>query len=100
MPSLKVVPHLVQILRTLTTTGYSSDHSIAGVSDPFLQVGSLFPTVSLSIRENWVRVGCILGKGEASIASGKGRGGHLTLPNSLWDSICLVQKPGIDPKIA
>ncbi|XP_049624385.1 LOW QUALITY PROTEIN: AP-1 complex subunit gamma-like 2 [Suncus etruscus] len=34
----KVVPHLVQILRTLTTTGYSSEHSIAGVSDPFLQV--------------------------------------------------------------
>ncbi|XP_004609518.2 AP-1 complex subunit gamma-like 2 isoform X6 [Sorex araneus] len=34
----KVVPHLVQILRTLSTTGFSSEHSIAGVSDPFLQV--------------------------------------------------------------
>ncbi|KAG8509406.1 AP-1 complex subunit gamma-like 2 [Galemys pyrenaicus] len=34
----KVVPKLVQILRTLVTTGYSADHSISGVSDPFLQV--------------------------------------------------------------
>ncbi|KAM6181407.1 AP-1 complex subunit gamma-like 2 isoform 2-T2 [Erethizon dorsatum] len=34
----KVVPKLVQILRTLVTTGYSTEHSISGVSDPFLQV--------------------------------------------------------------
>ncbi|XP_073924429.1 AP-1 complex subunit gamma-like 2 isoform X2 [Castor canadensis] len=34
----KVVPQLVQILRTLMTTGYSTEHSISGVSDPFLQV--------------------------------------------------------------
>ncbi|XP_008564819.1 PREDICTED: AP-1 complex subunit gamma-like 2 isoform X3 [Galeopterus variegatus] len=34
----KVVPQLVQILRTLVTTGYSIEHSISGVSDPFLQV--------------------------------------------------------------
>ncbi|XP_058396889.1 AP-1 complex subunit gamma-like 2 isoform X3 [Diceros bicornis minor] len=34
----KVVPQLVQILRTLLTTGYSTEHSISGVSDPFLQV--------------------------------------------------------------
>ncbi|XP_055471891.1 AP-1 complex subunit gamma-like 2 isoform X2 [Psammomys obesus] len=33
-----VVPQLVQILRTLVTTGYSTEHSISGVSDPFLQV--------------------------------------------------------------
>ncbi|XP_033044418.1 AP-1 complex subunit gamma-like 2 isoform X11 [Trachypithecus francoisi] len=32
-----VVPQLVQILRTLVTTGYSTEHSISGVSDPFLQ---------------------------------------------------------------
>ncbi|EDM14217.1 rCG23570, isoform CRA_a [Rattus norvegicus] len=32
------VPQLVQILRTLVTTGYSTEHSISGVSDPFLQV--------------------------------------------------------------
>ncbi|XP_010636044.1 AP-1 complex subunit gamma-like 2 isoform X2 [Fukomys damarensis] len=34
----KVVPKLVHILRTLVTTGYSTEHSISGVSDPFLQV--------------------------------------------------------------
>ncbi|XP_045381200.1 AP-1 complex subunit gamma-like 2 isoform X1 [Lemur catta] len=34
----KVVPQLVQKLRTLVTTGYSTEHSISGVSDPFLQV--------------------------------------------------------------
>ncbi|KAL0602803.1 AP-1 complex subunit gamma-like 2 [Plecturocebus cupreus] len=33
----KVVPQLAQILRTLVTTGYSTEHSISGVSDPFLQ---------------------------------------------------------------
>ncbi|KAL1780440.1 AP-1 complex subunit gamma-like 2 isoform X1 [Sigmodon hispidus] len=33
-----VVPQLVHILRTLVTTGYSTEHSISGVSDPFLQV--------------------------------------------------------------
>ncbi|XP_024609006.1 AP-1 complex subunit gamma-like 2 isoform X2 [Neophocaena asiaeorientalis asiaeorientalis] len=34
----KMVPQLVHILRTLVTTGYSKEHSISGVSDPFLQV--------------------------------------------------------------
>ncbi|XP_037358990.1 AP-1 complex subunit gamma-like 2 isoform X1 [Talpa occidentalis] len=34
----KVVPKLVLILRTLVTTGYSAEHSISGISDPFLQV--------------------------------------------------------------
>nr|XP_010333333.1 AP-1 complex subunit gamma-like 2 isoform X3 [Saimiri boliviensis boliviensis] len=32
-----VVPQLAQILRTLVTTGCSTEHSISGVSDPFLQ---------------------------------------------------------------
>ncbi|XP_049754446.1 AP-1 complex subunit gamma-like 2 isoform X1 [Elephas maximus indicus] len=34
----KVVPQLVEILQTLVTSGYSAEHSISGVSDPFLQV--------------------------------------------------------------
>ncbi|XP_020821778.1 AP-1 complex subunit gamma-like 2 isoform X3 [Phascolarctos cinereus] len=34
----QVVPQLVQILRTLVISGYSTEHSVAGVSDPFLQV--------------------------------------------------------------
>ncbi|XP_007449631.1 PREDICTED: AP-1 complex subunit gamma-like 2 isoform X3 [Lipotes vexillifer] len=33
-----MVPQLVHILQTLVTTGYSTEHSISGVSDPFLQV--------------------------------------------------------------
>ncbi|XP_036055929.1 AP-1 complex subunit gamma-like 2 isoform X4 [Onychomys torridus] len=38
MSAIMVVPQLVQILRTLVTAGYSAEHSISGVSDPFLQV--------------------------------------------------------------
>nr|XP_045009904.1 AP-1 complex subunit gamma-like 2 isoform X3 [Jaculus jaculus] len=38
MSAIMVVPQLVQILRTLVTTGCSTEHSISGVSDPFLQV--------------------------------------------------------------
>ncbi|XP_052589168.1 AP-1 complex subunit gamma-like 2 isoform X2 [Peromyscus californicus insignis] len=38
MSAIMVVPQLVQILRTLVTAGYSTEHSISGVSDPFLQV--------------------------------------------------------------
>ncbi|XP_066884800.1 AP-1 complex subunit gamma-like 2 isoform X7 [Kogia breviceps] len=34
----KMVPQLVHILQTLVTTGYCTEHSISGVSDPFLQV--------------------------------------------------------------
>ncbi|XP_069341633.1 AP-1 complex subunit gamma-like 2 isoform X2 [Eulemur rufifrons] len=38
MSATMVVPQLVQKLRTLVTTGYSTEHSISGVSNPFLQV--------------------------------------------------------------
>ncbi|XP_007479910.1 AP-1 complex subunit gamma-like 2 isoform X1 [Monodelphis domestica] len=34
----QVVPQLVQILRTLVMSGYSAEHSVSGISDPFLQV--------------------------------------------------------------
>ncbi|XP_065796587.1 AP-1 complex subunit gamma-like 2 isoform X3 [Muntiacus reevesi] len=34
----KVVPQLVHTLRTLVVTGCSTEHSVSGVSDPFLQV--------------------------------------------------------------
>uniref|UniRef100_A0A3P8X251 AP-1 complex subunit gamma n=1 Tax=Cynoglossus semilaevis TaxID=244447 RepID=A0A3P8X251_CYNSE len=34
----QTVPELVQIMRSLTVSGYSPEHDVAGVSDPFLQV--------------------------------------------------------------
>lgn len=45
----QTVPELVQIMRSLTVSGYSPEHDVAGVSDPFLQVGtvSLFPFLHL-----------------------------------------------------
>jgi len=35
---LRLVPSLVKLLRNLLTTGYSPDHDVGGISDPFLQV--------------------------------------------------------------
>jgi AP-1 complex subunit gamma-1 len=35
---LKLVPTLVKMLRNLTSSGYSPDHDVGGISDPFLQV--------------------------------------------------------------
>lgn len=35
---LKLVPTLVKLLRNLLSMGYSPDHDVGGISDPFLQV--------------------------------------------------------------
>jgi len=35
---LRLVPTLVKMLRNLLSTGYSPDHDVSGISDPFLQV--------------------------------------------------------------
>ena len=35
---LKLVPSLVKLLRNLLSMGYSPDHDVGGISDPFLQV--------------------------------------------------------------
>ncbi len=34
-----MVPTLVRTLKTLVTTGYSPDHEVNKINDPFLQVG-------------------------------------------------------------
>ncbi|KAJ3595558.1 hypothetical protein NHX12_004861, partial [Muraenolepis orangiensis] len=36
----EVVPELVHIMRGLVTSGYSPEHTVAGISDPFLQVAT------------------------------------------------------------
>lgn len=34
----QIVPNLVRVLKNLIMAGYSPEHDVSGVSDPFLQV--------------------------------------------------------------
>ena len=38
---VQMVPQLVRVLKNLIMAGYSPEHDVSGVSDPFLQVSSL-----------------------------------------------------------
>jgi len=46
LPTLYVcrqtVPQLVRVLKNLIMAGYSPEHDVSGVSDPFLQVSITF----------------------------------------------------------
>lgn len=39
------MPNLVRILKNLILAGYSPEHDVSGVSDPFLQVNELFQNI-------------------------------------------------------
>ena len=37
-PLLRLVPNLVRLLRNMLSAGYSPEHDVGGIADPFLQV--------------------------------------------------------------
>jgi AP-1 complex subunit gamma-1 len=46
----RVVPSLVRLLKNLVSVGYSPDHDVAGVTNPFLQVSAATIDSILTIR--------------------------------------------------
>lgn len=48
----QTVPDLVHIMKGLVISGYSPEHDVAGISDPFLQV-SQFHSLLISFLSTW-----------------------------------------------
>ena len=67
---LKVVPQLVRILKNLIMAGYSPEHDVSGVSDPYLQVNFvymgeryiiMYERLKIKYKKIQIHVTCALG---------------------------------------
>lgn len=59
----QAVPDLIQIMKSLVVSGYSPEHDVSGVSDPFLQVSrNVFSDVLQSLRLSLLATASKLGR--------------------------------------
>ena len=50
--SLQHVPILVKTLKNLVMSGYSPEHDVSGISDPFIQVLNRFIVLNIRLKKN------------------------------------------------